>query len=480
MNLLFDLRVLSLLIALITGFEIFPLLLALYLGEDPMALIQSIAVSSVAVVIGLVVTRNARPELSPRDGFLITSLGWFLAAFFGGLPYVFHPEGLDWSSAFFETASGFTTTGSSAMTDIEVWPQGILLWRSTTQWLGGMGMILMAIAILPFLGVGGTQLMKAEVPGPTKDRMTPRLASTARALWGVYTLITVVGMIGYWLCGMTWLDAVNHAFTAIATGGFSTKNMSLGHYSDAAQWWAILIMGMGGMNFLIHYRVIVFRDWKAFTYEELIGYLVIIGLVTAFLVAKLIGWNPIWSLEDVVRHSLFQVVSVMTTTGFASTDWELWPPVTQLMLGLVMVVGGMSGSTGGGIKVIRVLVLLKTIPSVTMRLLQPNQVVVPKIDHQPIPREILENAVALFILAMGYVLFGGILLNALGLDLLSAMGASLTAWANVGPGFNTVGAMDNFAHVPAFGKIILASMMIVGRLEIFTILMLFSHRFWRH
>ncbi|MEO5347962.1 MAG: TrkH family potassium uptake protein, partial [Magnetococcus sp. YQC-9] len=372
------------------------------------------------------------------------------------------------------------TTGSSSMTDIEVWPQSILLWRSTTHWLGGMGMILMAIAILPFLGVGGTQLMKAEVPGPTKDRMTPRLVSTARALWGVYTLITLIGVIGYWFFGMTWLDAVNHSFAAIATGGFSTKNLSMGHFSAGAQWWSVVIMGMGGMNFLIHYRVLVHRDWKAFTYEELIGYLVIILLVSSFLVARLINWNPSWDFEDVVRHSLFQVVSIMTTTGFASTDWELWPPVLQMMLGLVMVVGGMSGSTGGGIKVVRVLVLLKTIPSVTMRLLQPNQVVVSKIDHQPVSREILENAVALFILAMGYVLFGGILLNALGLDLLSAMGASLTAWANVGPGFNSVGAMDNFAHVPAFGKIILASMMIVGRLEIFTILMLFSHKFWKH
>ncbi|MBF0294819.1 MAG: TrkH family potassium uptake protein, partial [Magnetococcales bacterium] len=313
-----------------------------------------------------------------------------------------------------------------------------------------------------------------------KDRMTPRLASTARALWGVYTLITAVGVVGYWLCGMTWLDAVNHSFAAIATGGFSTKNLSMGYFSDAAQWWSILIMGMGGMNFLIHYRVIVLRDWKAFTYEEFKGYLTIIALFTCFFVPVLMRWTDKWDFEEVVRHAMFQIVSVMTTTGFASTDWELWPPILQLLLGLTMVIGGMSGSTGGGIKVVRTQVLLKTIPCVTTRLLEPNQVVVQKMDGQPIPREILENAVAIFILSLGYVLFGGMLLNAMGMDLLSSMGASLTAWANVGPGFNTVGAMDNFAHVPDFGKIILGSLMIVGRLEIFTILLLFSRQFWRN
>lgn len=477
MNLTFDLRVLSLLVSMVTGFQILPLLLAMGFGEDPMPLVKSILAGSTVVVIGLFLTRNARSDMSPRDGFLVTSLGWFLISFFGGLPYVFH-GGLDWSSAFFETASGFTTTGSTAMTDIEVWPQSILFWRSTTQWLGGMGMLLMAIAILPFLGVGGIQLMKAEVPGPTKDRLTPRLISTARALWGVYCLITVFGIVGFYLSGMTWLDSINHSFTALATGGFSTKNLSLSYYSPAAQWWAIVIMGAGGMNFLIHYRVIVHGDWKAFTYEEFQGYLITILLFTLFIVAVLARTTNL-DLEELFRHSLFQVVSIMTTTGFVSIDWEKWPAVLQLLLGLTMVIGGMAGSTGGGIKVVRVLVMLKTIPSVTKRLLQPNQIVVQKMDHQPIPREMLENSVALFILSLGYVLFGGVLLNALGMDLLSSMGASLTAWANVGPGFNTVGAMDNFAYVPAFGKIILGSLMIVGRLEIFTILVLFSRAFWR-
>ncbi|MEO5362273.1 MAG: TrkH family potassium uptake protein [Magnetococcus sp. DMHC-8] len=477
MNPILDLRILGLLILLVTVFQFFPVLLALGLGEDPAPLLQSILVALSVCGPVLWWTRQANPDMEPRDGFLVTSLGWFLAAFFGGLPYVFH-GGMDWPSAFFEAASGFTTTGSSAMTDIEVWPQSILLWRSITHWLGGMGMLLMAIAVLPFLGVGGTQLMKAEVPGPTKDRITPRLVSTARALWGIYCLISVVGIVGFVLCGMTWLEGVNHSFAAVATGGFSTKNASLSFYSPAAQWWAIVIMMAGGANFLIHYRFIVLRDWRAFTYEEFIGYLTIILFFTLFIVAVLWRWSD-WNPAEIIRHALFQVVSIMTTTGFASTDWEQWPAILQLLLGLTMIIGGMSGSTGGGIKVMRVIVLLKTIPSVTARLLQPNRVIVQKMDRQPIPREILENAVALFILALGYVLFGGMLLNAMGMDLLSSMGASLTAWANVGPGFNTVGAMDNFAHVPDFGKIILASLMIVGRLEIFTILMLFSYRFWR-
>ncbi|WP_130471650.1 TrkH family potassium uptake protein [Candidatus Magnetaquicoccus inordinatus] len=477
MNILFDLRMLSLLIALVALFQCFPVLLAVALGEDPAPLWQSILLALLASALGLLASRRASNAMSPRDGFLVTSLGWFLAAFFGGLPYVLH-GGLDLPSAFFEAASGFTTTGSSTMTDIEVWPQSILLWRSITQWLGGMGMVLMMIAILPLLGAGGTQLMKAEVPGPTKDRMTPRLISTARALWGVYTLITLVGIGGFILFGMTALDAVNHAFTAIATGGFSTKNLSLGYFSPAIQWWAIVIMFMGGTNFLIHYRVLVHGDWKALTYEEFLGYLGIIFGFTLYCVLVLMQ-SVDWSWEELVRHSLFQVITIMTTTGFASTDWEQWPAVLQLLMGVLMVIGGMSGSTGGGMKVVRVIILLKTIPAVTIRLLQPYQIAVSKMDRQPLSREILENAVATFILSMGYVLCGGILLNAMDMDLLSAMGASLTAWANVGPGFNTVGAMDNFAHVPAFGKVMLGSMMIVGRLEIFTILMLFSHKFWR-
>ncbi|MBF0099096.1 MAG: TrkH family potassium uptake protein [Magnetococcales bacterium] len=477
MNILFDLRMLSLLIGLVGGFQIFPVLLALGMDEDPSPLLHSIAMAITTTLLGLLFTRKAKSEMSPRDGFLVTSLGWFLAAFFGGLPYYLQ-GGLDLPSAFFEAASGFTTTGSSTMTDIEVWPQSILLWRSITQWLGGMGMVLMMIAILPLLGTGGTQLMKAEVPGPTKDRMTPRLISTARALWSVYTMITLVGIGGFIVFGMSPLDAVNHAFTGIATGGFSTKNLSMGYFSTGAQWWAILIMFMGGTNFLIHYRVLVHGDWKALTYEEFLGYLVVISGFTLYCVLVLLRAVD-WSLEEMIRHALFQVISIMTTTGFASTDWEQWPAVLQLLLGVLMVIGGMSGSTGGGLKVVRVIILLKTIPAVTIRLLQPYQIAVSKMDRHPISREILENAVATFVLSLGYVLCGAILLNAMDMDLLSALGASLTAWANVGPGFNTVGAMDNFSHVPDFGKIILGSMMIVGRLEIFTILMLFSHKFWK-
>ncbi|MEO5349375.1 MAG: TrkH family potassium uptake protein [Magnetococcus sp. YQC-3] len=477
MNILFDLRMLSLLLGLVAAFQCIPVLLAIGLGEDPTPLLQSLFLAGGTCLAGLQASRKANNAMTPRDGFLVTSLGWFLVAFFGGLPYVLH-GGLDLPSAFFEAASGFTTTGSSAMTDIEVWPQSILLWRSLTQWLGGMGMVLMMIAILPLLGAGGTQLMKAEVPGPTKDRMTPRLISTARALWGVYTIITVVGVGGFVLFGMTPLDAVNHSFAGIATGGFSTKNLSVSYFSPAAQWWAILIMFLGGTNFLIHFRLLAHGDWKALTYEEFVGY---VGIIFGFTLycALVLFRSADWSLEETIRHSLFQVISIMTTTGFASTDWEQWPAVLQLLLGLLMIVGGMSGSTGGGIKVVRVIILLKTIPAVTTRLLQPNQVAVSKMDRQPISREILENGVATFVLSLGYVLFGGLLLNAMGVDLLSAMGAALTAWANVGPGFNTVGAMDNFAHIPDFGKIILASMMIVGRLEIFTILLLFSHKFWR-
>lgn len=479
MNILLDLRVLSILVGLLAAFQLFPLLYALASGENPTPLLHSILVSGTLCGVGLFSTRKASTRLRPRDGYLVVSAGWYLTALLGGLPYIFHDGGMGWVDAFFETASGFTTTGSSVMTDIEAWPKNILLWRSITQWLGGMGILVMAVAILPFLGIGGTQLIRAEVPGPTKDRMTPRMIDTARILWGVYCGLTLLSIIVYMFCGMNWLDAINHTFTAIATGGFSTRNLSLAAFSPAAQWWSIIMMGMGGVNFLIHYRFFVRRDPSVLKQQEFVGYLAIIGFFSSYFTLVLLRETPL-DLEESMRHAFFQVVSIMTTTGFASVDWEQWPAGLQLMLGVLMVIGGMSGSTGGGIKVVRGLIIIKTIQSVTTRLLHPHQVVLLKMDNIPVSREFIENCIAMLVLAIGVVLSTGMLLHIMGMDLLSAMGAALTCWANVGPGFASVGAMDNFAQVPALGKVMLASVMIVGRLEIFTVLMLFSARFWRY
>ena len=478
MNILLDLRVLSVLAGLLAGFQLFPVLYALAFGEDPTALLQSILVNGTLCGVGLFVTRKASTHMRPRDGYLVVSVGWYLTALLGGLPYVFN-GGMGWVDAFFETASGFTTTGSTVMTNIEVWPQSILLWRSTTQWLGGMGMLVMAVAILPFLGIGSTQLIRAEVPGPTKDRMTPRMIDTARILWGVYCGITLFSIIMFMLCGMTWLEAINHSFTAIATGGFSTRNLSIAAFSPAAQWWSIIVMAMGGVNFLLHYRFFVRRDPSVLKQQEFLGYLAIIGFFSSYFTLILLRATNL-DLEESVRHALLQVVSTMTTTGFVSIDWEQWPADLQLLLGALMVIGGMSGSTGGGIKVVRALIVLKTVQTVTTRLLHPQQILLLKMDNTPISREFIENCIAMLVLAIGLVVSTGILLNAMGMDLLSAMGAALTCWANVGPGFGSVGAMDNFAHVPTLGKAMLASVMIIGRLEIFTVLMLFSARFWRY
>ncbi|MBF0582910.1 MAG: TrkH family potassium uptake protein [Magnetococcales bacterium] len=478
MNILLDLRVLSVLAGLLAGFQLFPVLLALAFEESPTALLQSMLVSGSLSAVGLYVTRKTSTQLRPRDGYLVVSAGWYLAAVLGGLPYVFH-GGMGWVDAFFETASGFTTTGSTVMTDIEVWPQSILLWRSITQWLGGMGILVMAVAILPFLGIGSTQLIRAEVPGPTKDRMTPRMIDTARILWGVYVGITLFSVGMFMLCGMNWLEAIDHSFTAIATGGFSTRNLSLAAFSPAAQWWSVVVMAMGGMNFLIHYRFFIRRDTAVFKYEEFLGYLAIIGFFSLYICLVLLRETSLdW--EESLRHATFQVVSIMTTTGFASIDWEQWPGGLQLMLGALMVIGGMSGSTGGGIKVVRGLIIIKTIQNVTTRLLHPHQILSLKMDDVPISREFIENCIAMLILAIGVVMTTGMVLNAMGVDLLTAMGAALTCWANVGPGFANVGAMDNFSQIPTLGKAMLASVMIVGRLEIFTVLMLFSSRFWRY
>lgn len=477
MNHLLLWRMLSIIAGLLVLCQFPALFVALALHEDGAPLTYSMLVGGV-VAGSYMSTRNAPPLLSARDGVLGVALGWVLTVFLGALPFVFSGL-LGWVDALFESASGFTTTGSSILTDIEAWPQGLLLWRSTTQWVGGMGILLLAIAILPYLGVGGLQLMKAEVPGISKDKLTPRVAATARLLWGLYLGLTVACAVAYYFSGMTILEAVNHAFTTLATGGYSTRNASMGAFSPAAQWWAILFMVSAGANFVLHYQFLIKGNVDIFRDEEFIWYMGIFFGLGIFFSWVAFDTTAQGAAEAALRQGFFVITTIMTTTGYANCDWETWAIPVQLLVLAVMIHGGMAGSTAGGLKIVRLVLLGKLFSATVDRLLMPERVVVVKLNGRRVPQEIMDGAVAMVFAGAVLLVFSTVLLVALGMDIPSAYSAALTAISNVGPGIGSVGPMDNFAGVPAMGKLVLVFLMVVGRLEIFTIFMLFLPRFWQ-
>ncbi|MBF0183238.1 MAG: TrkH family potassium uptake protein [Magnetococcales bacterium] len=476
MNLLMNLRVLSLLAILLTFCQIAALAVALIVGEDPMPFIRSMAVGG-AVSLLYFVTRSARPELRARDGILIVGLGWIMATVLAGLPFVFGGW-MGWIDSWFETASGFTTTGASILTDVEILPKSQLFWRSEIQWLGGMGILLLAIAILPFLGVGGMEILKAEVPGPTKDRLVPRVASTARILWVLYFAITVANIVAFMGSGMDFLEATDHAFATMATGGFSTRNASLAAFSPSAQWWCTLFMFLAGINFLLHYRLIYRGDTAVFRDTELRAYS---GIVV---VASLICGITLMVMQDkdlelAMRQAFFNVVSIITTTGFANDDFAKWPLFLQVILLNLMVVGGMAGSTAGGIKVVRLVMVWELFLAILDRLIQPRRITLPKYAGSVIPPEVMEGSLIMVVVFLFVMLLSVIVLTAVGLDFTTAFSASLACIANVGPGIAKVGPVENYAFIHDVGKLLLTITMIAGRLELFTILILFFPRFWK-
>jgi trk system potassium uptake protein len=439
-----------------------------------------LAVSSGAVLAVGLTGRAVTPvpqDLNHREGFATVSLTWTVVGIAGALPYFLSgaiPSPID---ALFESMSGFTTTGSTILTDIESVAPGILLWRSLTQWLGGMGIIVLGVAVLPYLGVGGMQLFRAEVPGPTKDRLRPRIQDTAKLLWIVYAGLTVAVLLLYWMGGMNLFDAVNHAFTTLPTGGFSTRNDSMAAFSPFIQWTAIVFMFLAGINFTLHYRAFSRRgvpywhdgEWKLY---------VSVILLAAMLVAVFTHPGG-GSLEGTMRAAFFQVVAIVTTTGYGTEDFALWAPFVQVVLFLLFFVGGMAGSTAGGPKVVRVLLILKHGFGEMRRYLHPRAVLVTKMSGRAVPSEVMLNVFAFMILYVGLFGIGTLLMAGTGLSLPAAAGAAGTAISNVGPGLAELGPTENFAIVTGWGKIVMVVLMLVGRLEIYTVLLLFHPGLWR-
>jgi len=422
---------------------------------------------------------KSQKDVHPKEGFAIVGFGWVLLATFGALPYVISGAIPSYTDAFFETMSGFTTTGASILKDIESLPKGILFWRSFTHWLGGMGIIVLSIAILPILGVAGMQLFKAEVPGPTADKLTPRITETAKILWGVYFLLTVVETILLMFAGMNLFDALCHTFGTMATGGFSTKNASIAAYNNPwIEFIIIIFMIIAGMNFALHYRVLTgnFRD--LFRNEEARYYLLIISIATVFLTFDIARHNMA-DFENAFRYGLFQVVSIITTTGYGTFDYEKLSYTTHFILLILMFVGGCAGSTGGGLKVIRTIILSKYAYSEIKRLVHPKAIVPVRFGGKAVDKAILANISGFFIIYMFISAISVLLITFFNIDIVTSIGAVAACINNIGPGLADVGPTDNYAFFHPVVKWLLSFLMLIGRLEVFTVLVLFTSTFWK-
>lgn len=479
MNLILTLRILGSLLLFLGAALFVPLPFSFYYGDGVWSAFILSAVICF-VVGGLLFSFCKSPkELTVREGFAVVTFGWTVFAVFGALPYLISGAIASPLDAIFETMSGFTTTGSTILTEIEALPQSLLFWRSLTQWLGGMGIIVLSLAILPMLGVGGMQLFKAEVPGPTADRLKPRIQDTAKMLWGVYFLLTMVETLLLMLGGMSFFDALCHSFATLATGGFSTQNSSIAAYDSSYIDGVItLFMILAGINFALHFQILRGKAREFFRSEELRVYLGIILVATA--VIMIFNWTGgiYQPFGENLRYSIFQVSSIMTTTGFGTADFELWPVLPQYLLVLLMFIGGCAGSTGGGMKVARILLLFKHAQVQVFRLIHPRAIRLVKLGNRPVDKEVLQSILGFFALFIGVFVVGSLLVAASGMDLVSSGGAVIACLSNIGPGLGTVGPVDNFAHVPGFGKSVLIVCMLMGRLELFTVLVLFFPSFW--
>ncbi len=479
MNALTTLRILGALLLFLAAALLVPLPFALFYRDGAAGAFLLAAAVTLATGAGLFKACRQSDDLSVREGFAVVTFGWTFFALFGALPFFFSGAIPSFLDAVFETMSGFTTTGSTILPEIEGLPESILLWRALTHWLGGMGIIVLSLAILPMLGVGGMQLFKAEVPGPTADRLKPRIQDTAKLLWGVYVLLTGIETGLLMLGGMSFYDALCHAFATLATGGFSTRNASVGAYNSAYIDWVITVfMFLAGVNFSLHYQALRGRLRDYFRNEEFLTYLGITLGFTALLV--LLNQGTVYSsLVDNLRYSAFQTAAILTTTGFGTADYETWPVLAQYLLVLLMFVGGCAGSTGGGMKVARILLLFKHAHVQLYRLIHPRAVRLVKLGETPVDKEVMQAILGFFALFMGVFVTASLLMAATGMDLVSAGASVIATLSNIGPGLGSVGPVDNFAHVPAMGKGVLIFCMLLGRLELFTVLVLFFPSFWR-
>lgn len=418
-------------------------------------------------------------SVNKREGYLIVALGWLAMVTFGTLPYLLSGQIPGLIDALFESISGMTTTGASIITDIESLPKGILFWRSMTQWIGGMGIIVLTVAIFPLLGIGGIELFIAEAPGPTSDKLHPRIRETAKRLWLIYVSLTILLCLILYAIGMTFYDAVNHALTTMATGGFSTKNASMAYFDlPAIQYIIVLFMLIAGTNYTVIYYSLKGKFSNVWQSDEFKAYLSLVAVLTVVITIRVYQVTSL-PLEKAFRDSIFQIVSLITTTGFVSANYTSWSNGLTMIFFIVMFLGACAGSTSGGIKLIRHLVFFKNSFLEFKRILHPRAIVPLKINGQVVRGRIITHIIIFLLLYLLLFLLGSIIVSVMGLDFMTAIGAVATSLGNVGPGIGKVGPIDNFAWLPAHVKLFLSFLMLLGRLELFTILVLFTPYFWR-
>jgi trk system potassium uptake protein TrkH len=485
---------LGLLLVFNGAFMLFPTFLSWYLEEAvSVDLILALLIIFLSGFSMMFFTRDHNNKLNQKDGYLIVSLGWVFMSLSGTLPYLTTGLMPSFADAFFETMSGFTTTGATILSDIERLPQSILLWRSLTHWIGGMGIIVLTVAILPLFGIGGMQLFAAESPGPSSDKLKPKIADTAKRLWLIYVGFTAVETVLLKIAGMNWLNAINHALSTLSTGGFSTKNESIAYWNDQPliQYIIILFMFLAGANFVVSYFAIKGKFGQVKKNEEFRWYasfLLIFAVITTLIIffQADLSINPvahpvvISEFESSIRHALFQVLAVITTTGFVTSDFTAWTPFLTLLFFSFYFLGGSAGSTSGGVKVVRHIVMIKNAFFEFKRTLHPNAIIPVRYKGKGVDQKIIFNILGFFILYALSFIIGAIVLAANGLDFETAIGGAASCLGNVGPAFGELSPVDNYSALPTFSKLWITFLMLIGRLELFTVLILFSPFFWKN
>ncbi|OGU53165.1 MAG: potassium transporter, partial [Ignavibacteria bacterium GWC2_36_12] len=451
-----------------------------YKTDDiPAILISGISTSFFGFMLWFLTRKNDNREIKKREGYLIVSLGWIVMSLFGTLPFIIYGSIPSFTDAFFETMSGFTTTGASILTDIEALPHGLLFWRSMTHWIGGMGIIVLSLAILPILGIGGMQLYQAEVAGPTKDKIHPRVRETAKRLWGIYVILTGAEAIFLMIGGMNLFESLCHSFATLATGGFSPKNASIAFYqSPFIEYVIIVFMFLGGTNFALHYFALhgrlsfYFKDSEFRFYFTFI--LITVGLTTLYLF--LINDQ---TLESAFRHSAFSIMTILSSTGFVTVDYEKWAPFFTHFFLFLLLFGACAGSTSGGVKMVRYQLLLKNSLLELKRLIHPSAVLPVRQNGRTISPDIITKVAAFVLMYLAIFGLSSLIMSILGLEITSAMGSVAACMGNIGPGLGSTGPVTNFSSVPDPGKWLLSFDMLLGRLELYTVLMILRPSFWR-
>ncbi|MDT0552599.1 TrkH family potassium uptake protein [Urechidicola vernalis] len=437
--------------------------------------------------------RNAPKNLQKKEGYVIVTFGWLILSLTGTLPYLLTGAIPNFTDAFFETMSGYSTTGSSILQDIEAMPKGILFWRSATHWIGGMGIIVLTIAILPLLGIGGMQLFMAEAPGPSADKMHPRITETAKRLWLIYFSLTITEFFLLKVAGMTWFDAINHAMSTLSTGGFSTKNASVAHWNHMPmiQYIITFFMFVAGTNFIVTYfafkgkwrRVLNNEEFKWYFFGSIwliaILTIIIINFQDPTLQTTINHPKPYGEFESAIRHASFQILAIFTTTGFVSADFTMWNSFATMFIFSLFFIGGSAGSTSGGVKIVRHITMIKSSILEFKKLLHPSAIIPVRYGGKAIHQNIIFNILSFFVLYMLIFILGSVMFTFLGLDFISAIGVTASSLGNIGPALGSVSPVDNFAHLSIAAKWFSSFLMLIGRLELFTVLILLTPYFWK-